>query len=127
MKSRADFFPTVCDNSFYISCEPTFFLKGHLSLCFCFVICFFFLFLSAPSPLNVSQIMSSKDARTQSDSFISDVVSRFWDTSCRFMTPAWHLALKLGKNDFMDTVEYKTVRQPDIHQGLYVRKGDDWK
>lgn len=86
-----------------------------------------FVFFFAPSPLNVSQIMSSKDARTQSDSFISDVVSRFWDTSCRFMTPAWHLALKQGKNDFMDTVEYKTVRQPDIHQGLYVRKGDDWK
>ncbi len=46
-----------------------------------------------------SQIWSHdllKDARIQSDSFVSDAVRRFEDTARRFMTPERHLALTQG-------------------------------
>lgn len=74
-------------------------LTGPCSVCFHWPLQFF-----SPSshhtihlPLSLTIWSSQTDAKIQSDSFISDAVHRFWDSSQRFMTPEWHLALKQGR------------------------------
>lgn len=74
-------------------------LTGPCSVCFHWPLQFF-----SPSPhhtihlpLSLTIWSSQTDAKIQSDSVISDAVHRFWDSSQRFMTPEWHLALKQGR------------------------------
>lgn len=81
-------------------------LYSSLSVYFSLTTSAFLSHCSSPSSPSVSQAWCPQtDAGTQSDIFISDAVRRFWDSSCRFMIPEWQLALKQGKNGFIDAAE----------------------